>query len=191
MRAPSADPTVFRNTPPPSAVGIARTRCRRRLLTSLEEAIEQERELVAALAEFGHQIDTSNLRANVLRAWVIASSRRSAGLDADVRIVRIQARRAARRRFRLRRPHIAEPRITITRTAPADGLISRSSSIRSALPIVHQMIDDIGNIHREMAAAISRRQPQLSDGRDWLYGRPASIGIHRPGARRALRRRRQ
>jgi UPF0042 nucleotide-binding protein len=40
------------------------------LLTSLEEAIEHERELVAGLAEFGHQIDTSNLRANALRAWV-------------------------------------------------------------------------------------------------------------------------
>jgi UPF0042 nucleotide-binding protein len=40
------------------------------VLSSLEEAIERERELVASLAEFGHQIDTSNLRANVLRAWV-------------------------------------------------------------------------------------------------------------------------
>lgn len=40
------------------------------LLNSLAEAIERERELVAGLAEYGHQIDTSNLRANVLRAWV-------------------------------------------------------------------------------------------------------------------------
>lgn len=37
---------------------------------SLADAIEHERELVAGLAEFGHQIDTSNLRANMLRAWV-------------------------------------------------------------------------------------------------------------------------
>jgi RNase adapter protein RapZ len=37
---------------------------------SLADAIERERELVSALAEFGHQIDTSNLRANTLRAWV-------------------------------------------------------------------------------------------------------------------------
>jgi UPF0042 nucleotide-binding protein len=37
---------------------------------SLADAIEHERELVANLAEFGHQIDTSNLRANTLRAWV-------------------------------------------------------------------------------------------------------------------------
>ncbi len=37
---------------------------------SLDDAIERERELVASLAELGHQIDTSNLRANALRAWV-------------------------------------------------------------------------------------------------------------------------
>jgi len=39
-------------------------------LDSLAEAIERERDLVAGLAELGHQIDTSNLRANALRAWV-------------------------------------------------------------------------------------------------------------------------
>ncbi len=39
-------------------------------LASLADAIEHERELVSSLAEFGHQIDTSNLRANTLRAWV-------------------------------------------------------------------------------------------------------------------------
>jgi UPF0042 nucleotide-binding protein len=37
---------------------------------SLADAIEYERELVSGLAEFGHQIDTSNLRANTLRAWI-------------------------------------------------------------------------------------------------------------------------
>ncbi len=37
---------------------------------SLADAIERERELVSSLVEYGHQIDTSNLRANTLRAWV-------------------------------------------------------------------------------------------------------------------------
>jgi len=37
---------------------------------SLADAIESERELVADLTSFGHQIDTSNLRAHNLRAWV-------------------------------------------------------------------------------------------------------------------------
>jgi len=40
------------------------------MLKSLEEAIEHERELVSNLAEFGHQVDTSNLSANALRQWV-------------------------------------------------------------------------------------------------------------------------
>lgn len=37
---------------------------------ALADAIEGERELVAGLARLGHQIDTSTLRANTLRAWV-------------------------------------------------------------------------------------------------------------------------
>lgn len=37
---------------------------------ALADAIEGERELVSGLAELGHQIDTSSLRANTLRAWV-------------------------------------------------------------------------------------------------------------------------
>ena len=37
---------------------------------SLADAIERERELVARLAEFGQTIDTSNLRANALRAHI-------------------------------------------------------------------------------------------------------------------------
>jgi UPF0042 nucleotide-binding protein len=40
------------------------------LISSLEESIERERELVAGLAEYGLRVDTSNLRANDLRAWV-------------------------------------------------------------------------------------------------------------------------
>ena len=39
------------------------------MLKSLEEAIEHERELVSNLAEFGHQVDTSNLSSNALRQW--------------------------------------------------------------------------------------------------------------------------
>jgi len=42
------------------------------MLQSLEEAIEHERELVSQLAQYGHQIDTSTLSANALRAWVKA-----------------------------------------------------------------------------------------------------------------------
>ncbi|MDX9699573.1 MAG: RNase adapter RapZ [Rhodocyclaceae bacterium] len=37
---------------------------------SLEEAIQQEREALASIAELGHHIDTSDLHPNSLRAWV-------------------------------------------------------------------------------------------------------------------------
>ncbi|QBC30490.1 RNase adapter RapZ [Pandoraea sp. XY-2] len=37
---------------------------------SLVEAIETEREMLNSVAELGHQIDTSNLRASALRRWI-------------------------------------------------------------------------------------------------------------------------
>jgi RNase adapter protein RapZ len=37
---------------------------------TLEEAIRQERDLLSDIAELGHRIDTSELQANTLRAWV-------------------------------------------------------------------------------------------------------------------------
>jgi len=37
---------------------------------SLEEAIQCERDLLAKVAELGHRVDTSDLQANTLRAWV-------------------------------------------------------------------------------------------------------------------------
>lgn len=37
---------------------------------SLEEAIQRERDLLADIAELGHRVDTSELQANTLRAWV-------------------------------------------------------------------------------------------------------------------------
>lgn len=37
---------------------------------SLEEAIQRERDALATVAELGHRIDTSDLHANTLRAWV-------------------------------------------------------------------------------------------------------------------------
>lgn len=37
---------------------------------SLEEAIRSEREALADIAELGHRIDTSDLHANTLRAWI-------------------------------------------------------------------------------------------------------------------------
>src|ERR1700687_2324615 len=113
------------------------------LLTSLEEAIERERELVANLAEFGHQIDTSNLRANVLRAWVKRfieqetagltlmfesfGFKRGVPLDADF-VFDVRA---------LPNPYYDH------RLRPLTGRDQAVIEYLDALPIVHEMIGDI------------------------------------------------
>jgi UPF0042 nucleotide-binding protein len=126
------------------------------LLTSLAEAIERERELVAGLAEFGHQIDTSNLRANVLRAWVKSfieqeaagltlmfesfGFKRGVPLDADfVFDVRTLPNPYYDRELR-----------------PLTGLDQPVIEYLSAQPMVHQMIDDIGTF-------IAKWLPQFRD----------------------------
>jgi UPF0042 nucleotide-binding protein len=126
------------------------------LLTSLAEAIERERELVAGLAEFGHQIDTSNLRANVLRAWVKSfieqeaagltlmfeslGFKRGVPLDADfVFDVRTLPNPYYDRELR-----------------PLTGLDQPVIEYLSAQPMVHQMIDDIGTF-------IGKWLPQFRD----------------------------
>ncbi|HDR8960407.1 TPA: RNase adapter RapZ [Burkholderia vietnamiensis] len=111
------------------------------LLSSLEEAIE--RELVAPLAEFGHQIDTSTLRANVLRTWVKRfieqknndlmvmfesfGFKRGVPLDADL-MFDVRA---------LPNPYYDHE------LRPLTGLDQPVIAFLDALPIVHQMIDDI------------------------------------------------
>jgi UPF0042 nucleotide-binding protein len=115
------------------------------LLTSLAEAIERERELVAGLAEFGHQIDTSNLRANVLRAWVKRfieqkdsglvlmfesfGFKRGVPLDADF-VFDVRT---------LPNPYYDHE------LRPLTGLDKPVIDFLDALPVVHEMIDDIEN----------------------------------------------
>ena len=114
------------------------------LLTSLGEAIERERELVSGLAEFGHQIDTSNLRANVLRAWVKSfieqetagltlmfesfGFKRGVPLDADF-VFDVRT---------LPNPYYDHE------LRPLTGLDKPVIDFLSAQPMVHEMIDDIG-----------------------------------------------
>jgi hypothetical protein len=156
------------------------------LLSSLEEAIERERELVAPLAEFGHQIDTSTLRANAAHLGQALHRAEEQRPDGDVRIVRLQARRAARRRPDVRRARAAEsvlrPRAAPAhRARPAGHRVSRRTADRPSDDRRHPCVPD------EMVAALSRGQPQLSDRRHRLYRRPASLGVHRGNARRAPR----
>ena len=114
------------------------------MLKSLEEAIEHERELVSNLAEYGHKIDTSNLSANALRAWVKAfveekrgaalaltfesfGFKRGIPLDADF-VFDVRA---------LPNPYYD------SRLRPLTGLDQPVIDFLDAQPAVHQMIDDI------------------------------------------------
>ena len=126
------------------------------LLTSLAEAIEHERELVSGLTEFGHQIDTSNLRANVLRAWVKSfveqetagltvmfesfGFKRGVPLDADF-VFDVRT---------LPNPYYDHE------LRPLTGLDQPVIDFLSAQPMVHQMIDDIGTF-------IAKWLPQFRD----------------------------
>jgi len=132
------------------------------LLTSLAEAIERERELVAGLAEFGHRVDTSNLRANLLRAWVKRfveqesagltlmfesfGFKRGVPLDADfVFDVRTLPNPYYDRELR-----------------PLTGLDQPVMDFLEAQPMVHEMIGDIG-------AVIAKWLPQFrEDNRSYL-----------------------
>jgi RNase adapter protein RapZ len=114
------------------------------VLNSLAEAIERERELVASLAEYGHQIDTSNLRANVLRAWVKRfveteaadltlmfesfGFKRGVPLDADL-VFDVRT---------LPNPYYDH------QLRPFTGLDKPIIDFLSAQPLVGEMIDDIG-----------------------------------------------
>jgi RNase adapter protein RapZ len=126
------------------------------LLSSLAEAIENERELVSGLAEFGHQIDTSNLRANVLRAWVKSfveqemagltlmfesfGFKRGVPLDADF-VFDVRT---------LPNPYYDHE------LRPLTGLDKPVMDFLRAQPMVHQMIDDVG-------AFIGKWLPQFRD----------------------------
>ncbi len=112
-------------------------------ITSLEEAIERERELVAPLAEFGHQIDTSNLRANVLRTWV----KRFIEQKNDDLVLMFES-------FGFKRGVPLDADFTFDVRAlpnpyydhalrPLTGLDQPVIAFLDTQPLVHQMIDDI------------------------------------------------
>ncbi len=133
------------------------------LFKSLAEAIERERELVAGLVEFGHQIDTSNLRANVLRAWVKRfieqehtgltlmfesfGFKRGVPLDADF-VFDVRT---------LPNPYYDHL------LRPLTGLDQPVIDFLDALPVVHQMIDDIEAFHVKWLPHFRDDKPQLSD----------------------------
>jgi UPF0042 nucleotide-binding protein len=110
---------------------------------SLADAIEGERELMGSLSELGHQLDTSSLRANTLRAWVRTFAehqnqgltlmfqsfgfKKGLPLDADL-VFDVRS---------LPNPYYD------TALRPLTGLDQPVIDFLSAIPDVQEMIDDI------------------------------------------------
>jgi UPF0042 nucleotide-binding protein len=102
-------------------------------------------ELLSPLAESAHRIDTSNVRTNTLRSWIkelIQDENDSQPAHAAVRVVRVQARRAQRRRSRLRRALPAEPYYDLA-LRPLTGRDAPVIDFLQSQPMVLAMAEDI------------------------------------------------
>jgi UPF0042 nucleotide-binding protein len=110
---------------------------------SLADTIEGERELLAGLTELGHQLDTSTLRANTLRAWVRTfAEHQNEGLTLMFQSF------AFKKGLPLDADYVFDVRVlpnpyydVILR--PLTGLDQPVIDFLSALPEVNEMIDDI------------------------------------------------
>ena len=125
---------------------------------ALVEAIELERQLLADLRELSTVIDTSQLRPTQLRAWM----RELVGA-ADSRLTLVfesfaYARRAARRRLRVRHPRPAQPALR-ARAAPAHRPRRRRRAPTSqAQPEVVEMLAQIEAFLRRWLPAFEADQ---------------------------------
>jgi hypothetical protein len=123
-------------------------------------------------------IDTSQLRPAQLRSWVrsLVGVRESAA-DPGLRVLRLQARRAAGRRLRVRRARAAQP-LLHPRTAPADRPRRPVAAYLEAQPEVGEMLAR-SSLPAPLAAGVRGRPAQLPHGGHRLHRRAAPLGLHR------------
>ena len=127
---------------------------------SLAECIAEERELLA-LREQEHVIDTSDLTPGQLRAWIRDLIQADGAAGADVRVLRLQARRAKGRRPGVRRALPAQPYYDRD-LRPLTGRDEPVAQWLAGFDQVGQMVDDI-------AGFIQRWLPQYTqDTRNYL-----------------------
>ena len=110
---------------------------------SLADTIEGERELLAGLTELGHQLDTSTLRANTLRAWVRTfAEHQNEGLTLMFQSF------AFKKGLPLDADYVFDVRVLPNpyydlALRPLTGLDQPVIDFLSAIPDVNEMIDDI------------------------------------------------
>ena len=155
---------------------------------ALVEAIELERELLAGLREVSTVLDTSQLRPTQLRSWMRELVRRARQpADAGVRELRLPARRAARRRLRVRRPRPAEPALRAGAAAADRPRRRRSPTTWRRSPTRSRCSSAIAAFLRRWLPGVRGRPARLPHGGDRLHRRPAPLGLVRRAAGRALR----
>ncbi len=169
----------------------AETRRKHPLVTGevgLREAIASERRLlepITTAADLGDR-HLQHGRPRTARADSRAHRPPARGTAvADVRVLRLQARHSRRCGLRVRRAQPAESLLG----ARAAHLTGRDAAVIEYLDghrqrAQHDRRSDRvpGKAHRRILAG----EPQLSDHRDRLHRRPASLGVHRRAARRAF-----
>ena len=153
---------------------------------TLEEAIQRERDALESIAALGHRIDTSDLHPNTLRAWVkdfvqmpstegMTLMFESFGfkygipLDADL-VFDVRC---------LPNPHY-DPQLRPLTGRPAGDRVPGEDPRGPAHGAGHPPV------HRQLAARLPARQPQLPDGGDRLHRWPAPLGVSRRMAGRAF-----
>jgi UPF0042 nucleotide-binding protein len=142
---------------------------------TLIECISEERERLGSIEKLGHVIDTSEMSANKLRAWVKELAeveyakltlyfesfafKRGVPLDADF-VFDVRA--------------VPNPYYDLT-LRPLTG--ARHRLPRRPAP-GHRDAGRHPRLRRQVAALLQDRQPQLPDGGGRLHGRPAPLGLH-------------
>ena len=149
---------------------------------TLTEAIEFERALLADVRELAlrlrHQRPGSRSAAQLDQGLRV---RRCVAVDAAVRVVRLQARRAAGCRPRIRRPLPSEPALragafAADRTRRAGRRVPRARAGGRANVRRHL------SFRRRLAARLRSRQPQLPHRGDRLHRRTSSFRLFRRAA---------
>ena len=107
--------------------------------------------------------------------------------DAGLRVVRLQARRAARRRLRVRRARAAQPALHPRAAAAHRPRRARWPPTSRRSPRSVEMLAQIEAFLARWLPAFERRPAQLPHGGDRLHRRPAPLGVLRRAAGAALR----
>ena len=133
-------------------------------------------------------VDTSDMTVHELRQFFMGLSRDRARAPARRHApqLRLQARRAGRRRPRVRRALPAEPAFRAGAAAAGPAATARSSTFMERDASTREFIGPARGLPAVRRAVLRRGRQELPDDRDRLHRRPAPLGDDRRALRKAL-----